>query len=144
MSSCLCKVLVLFNSSHLIVLNISNHHNHYHNRYHEKVKVRGSKIFHLFDPSQSEFLHAGQPCMSASFECTLDTSGSSSSSVNYKFSRPLRTMSPQDSAQSNRFHTYSPVDIRNPDLKKHPNYAKAVSFKCKIKEGETLFVPSHW
>ncbi len=49
--------------------------------------------------------------------------------------------------EENTYHTYSPVNIHNPDLKKHPKFAKARKYTCVVNAGETLFVPRwvvHW
>ena len=50
----------------------------------------------------------------------------------------------QVSEKANSYHTYSPVNIKQPDLSRHPRFAHARGFSCHIKEGETLYLPGHW
>ena len=36
------------------------------------------------------------------------------------------------------------VDVTKPDLKAHPEYENAKGLRCKVKEGDALFVPANW
>ena len=48
---------------------------------------------------------------------------------------------PPDQAQY--LHNYK-VRVENPDLDKHPLYAKAKGYECAIRPGDTIYVPSRW
>jgi jumonji domain-containing protein 7 len=98
--------------------------------------VAGKKIFHLFDPSLSEFLYADLPLRSGSYSAKIDSFG------NVDFTRNAV----DSSSNSVEANTYSPVDIRTPNYALHPKYRVAESKKidCVVEAGDILYLPSHW
>eukprot|EP01041_Mallomonas_annulata_P000659 gene659-1271_t len=96
--------------------------------------IRGSKTFHLYDPLQSEYLYADTPLRSASFGATVGLDG------RVAFQRPSDSVA-EEAVEA---HTYSPVDIQNPNYTHHPLFKQAKGFACTIHQGDILFVPSHW
>jgi hypothetical protein len=130
--------------------------------------LTGSKSFYLYDPSQSEYLYGGSPVISASFTasitrkkgptdkkgtavCSQDEEGSETCSaeqdsssrsptISVGFKRDTQTLM----MTPNEYHTYSPVNIHNPNITKYPKFSKARGMVCEVAAGDTLFVPSHW
>jgi hypothetical protein len=116
---------------------------HYDRMENLMTMVTGKKKFFLYDPSQSELLHGGTPMIQASLRATLhrnsrDGNGDGRLSVSY--SRDPSTVSLEPTV----YHTYSPVNVRDPNLTKHPKFSKAKGIVCEIQEGDTLYLPSHW
>ena len=124
--------------------------------------LQGSKTFHLFPPTESENLYGGDPVISASFtanevfetrhkrEDTLSRQtpsgfssvGQDETLPNYEFVRDVNNVN----YSPNKYHTYSPVDISVPNFSMYPRLATALESMqvCQIRDGESIFVPSHW
>ena len=64
------------------------------------------------------------------------------SSNEYSFVRDVRTVN----FVPNVYHTYSPVDILNPDFARYPRLEAGLktSQVCEVKAGDRIFVPAHW
>jgi len=100
--------------------------------------IAGSKIFRLYDPSQSEYLNGGGPVISASFSAHLHRRQGGPPSITF-------TRSPTTISHAvNTYHTYSPVNIRQPNYDRHPRYKYAKEMVCTVESGDTLYLPSHW
>lgn len=95
--------------------------------------MRGRKTFYLYDPSQSVNVYGGEGVRSAAFQFVGNISHGD-------FVRPQGKVS----EELNTYHTYSPVDIMNPDFAKHPRFRNAKQLVCTIEPGDTLYLPSHW
>ena len=46
--------------------------------------------------------------------------------------------------ERNTYHTYSPVNIRKPNLTRYPRFEHARGMQCTVHAGDTIFVPAHW
>jgi hypothetical protein len=112
---------------------------HYDRMENLMTMVTGRKKFYLFDPNQSDELHGGTPMIQATFKARLVRHGDGNG-LSVEYSRDPSTAILEPSV----YHTYSPVNVRDPNLTKHPKFRKAKGIICEIEEGDTLYVPSHW
>jgi hypothetical protein len=116
--------------------------------------LSGRKSFALYPPTQSDQLHAGGGCISASLTAavTRNTAASNSASTGASagkgstyiesivFSRDKSNIN----YQVNNHHTYAPVNIKHPDYFAHPRLQQARGFTCVVEAGDTLYLPAHW
>ncbi|ETV98632.1 hypothetical protein H310_08749 [Aphanomyces invadans] len=90
--------------------------------------VAGEKEFVLFDPSDNRRLYEGH-MREAQFERD-----------DYDSTVIHRRKLMESTSMVN-----SPIDIDDPlDIDRYPLFASATALRCKVREGDTLFVPSFW
>jgi hypothetical protein len=118
--------------------------------------VAGRKRFHIFGPDQGEYVYAAMPLRSATYtfernkpaavgpQSGARSQGSSKGEVLRssigKFYRDPSTVSKDYSD----FHTYSPVNVKNPNYTLFPKFKKAKGLVCDINRGEMLYLPTEW
>jgi hypothetical protein len=95
--------------------------------------VKGKKRFYLYGPDQSSALYGGTPMIQASLQAKIVKN-----KIIYSRNRSTVQMQP------NVYHTYSPVNVRDPNYTKYPLLKDAKGMICDLEEGETLYLPSHW
>lgn len=94
------------------------------------VMFSGSKNFTLYNPLQSAYLYGDFPIYQGNIGVDWDKATGKIS-----FSRSVSKEPPYSfSQQKNVMHTYSPVDINNPDLETFPLFKHAKGFDCVINE----------
>ena len=86
--------------------------------------VKGQKEFLLFSPDQKPGLY---------YEPVVEVS---------RQWRPTEQAKFEISVAETNGHGL--VDVTKPDLKAHPEYENAKGLRCKVKEGDALFVPANW
>lgn len=104
--------------------------------------IRGKKTFILYDPEQSIHLYADQLLRSASLQARYDSSaGIITCEATDSDCRPtsigewIFSRNPNNvNNESSRTHTYSPVDVLNPDFEKFPLLKFARGFNCTLHE----------
>lgn len=117
--------------------------------------VAGRKRFHIFGPDQGENVYAATPLRSATYSFERNNAAAAGraggkakaggkgrvlrSSIG-KFYRDPGSVS-QDYSD---FHTYSPVDVKNPNYTLFPKFKKAKGLICDINRGEMLYLPTDW
>jgi len=89
------------------------------------VQVRGSKEFLLFPPEQKDFLY---------YQSVQEVA---------RDSRETGTIFVGSSGRGDSSN-HGLVDVREPDLKRHPKYVHASGRRCRIDRGDALFVPGSW
>uniref|UniRef100_A0A7S3LS38 JmjC domain-containing protein n=1 Tax=Aplanochytrium stocchinoi TaxID=215587 RepID=A0A7S3LS38_9STRA len=105
--------------------------------------VKGNKRFELFHPRDNSNLYYESSTKYRSLHLIFewqnksldlaDKEGPSGRFYRLPYQMSTATLQP-----------FSPVDIDNPDFKKHPNFLKATKMTCDIGKGDTLFIPSNW
>ena len=90
------------------------------------MQISGEKHLTLFDPHHNENLYEAHIP-----EAILSFSRSSG-----KFHR--------NTLLESTSMVMSPVDIKEPDLERFPNFAKARRIHCALKPGDVLFMPAFW
>jgi len=96
--------------------------------------ILGEKIFTIFDPYQSDSLHAGGKDMKWT------------ANIKYYFNSTHGVFwrNPEDLVSISEDPTMSPINLKAPDFKRYPKFKNAKPLVCKIKPGDVLFVPSNW
>jgi len=89
------------------------------------VQVRGAKEFLLFAPEQRRHLY---------YEAVLEVSRDSRESGRIYLGRTATGESAN----------HGLVDVRAPNLRRHPAYARARGQRCRIDSGDALYVPGSW
>lgn len=107
----------------------SMHKDHYENLY---CVIKGKKIFTLLPPSDLPLIpyRLYDP---ARYKVT--------DGGNFEIIEERE--SPKESSTSNKV-PWIAIDPLNPDLKTHPQYAKAKPVTCVVNAGEMLYLPSLW
>ena len=89
--------------------------------------VSGSKEFLLFPPEETEKLY---------YDRVVDVS---------RVWNPDHPAPPEpEMLRIGETSGHGLVDVTQPDLGRHPAYAHARGMRCKIQEGEAIFVPARW
>ena len=93
--------------------------------------VRGTKVFQLFDPLQSSLLYHGIALEHSKYNATVrDNDNNFSIAVNRVLLNRtrLKTLPVSETAMMALIiSSYSPVNLRRPDLKSFPDFSKASS-----------------
>ena len=93
--------------------------------------VRGAKVFKLFDPLQSSILYHGTPLEHSQYNATvLDIGNNFSIAVNRILLNRTRLKSlpaSETAKMALNISSYSPINLRRPDLKSFPDFSKASS-----------------
>ena len=101
--------------------------------------ISGSKTFYLYPPSNSAYLYADQVLRSATLTASrlaMKKCGDKSKNCDvdllqdWKFER----LAEKVNDVSSTIHTYSPVNILNPDYEKFPLLKFAKGFNCTLNE----------
>lgn len=121
---------------------------HYDRHENLMAVVAGSKQFVLYGPDQGEELYAATPVRSGAlsyypFARNVSSSFDYTGTNSEKIGTFVRDKSSIDET-FNEYHTYSPVDILNPDFSKYPKFQKAKKKVCNVEKGDIIYVPADW
>ena len=126
--------------------------------------IRGFKRFYLFPPTESSNLYGGTSIISGTFTALPKSGDVKDEDINRNQTGDLQshTSSPLQYNSSNVYtlvrlpetvnltpnlhHTYSPTNILDPDLARHPRVRLGLKSMqvCDIQAGDQIFVPAHW
>lgn len=118
---------------------------HYDRHENLMAMIAGSKQFVLFGPDQGDNLYAALPVRSGTltYRRTRTNSSLSGDSLSETMGIFIRDKNKIDKT-FNEYHTYSPVDINNPDFIKYPKYRRAKKKICDVEKGDIIYVPADW
>ena len=92
------------------------------------IMISGTKNFTLYNTIQSKYLYGDFPVYQGNLGLEWDKK-----TGNISFSRSISKEPPYSfSEKKNNMHTYSPVNIDNPDLELFPLFREAKGFDCVI------------
>lgn len=107
---------------------------HYDENENLHALVQGSKRFTLFHPSAGKTaLYDGQKMRSLHYLWRW----AANESRGY-----MHALNPMASTPA--YQPFSPVNLREPNLRAHPHFARARRLVCDVHKGDVLFLPSYW
>jgi len=100
------------------------------------VQLSGEKEFMIVPPEESLLLY-------------VDSEVKYEGSLKYGFasneeSKFLKEASQLNKAETKGMSDYSPVDIRNPDYERFPKLKNVKPWRCRLRKGDVLYLPSYW
>lgn len=111
---------------------------HFDNYENLMTVILGRKTFMLFSPAQSFNLYADQLMRSASLAAEYAVESACGASDDCTQSRlgnwRFRRLAENVHESASRIHTYSPVDVLNPDFDTYPLLRQARGFNCTLDE----------